>query len=184
MSGKHRTDPTRDEKPNKLHSKVGRRHHANPTNIAEVRTAMYVDDVSILSTASSLTQDQKALQNAMSAVDNWSEKWKLNLNSTKNESTFFTRSNAELDCKSSFKIGEKNVTFNRNPKFLGVTFWQITVVQTTHQVNCEKSRKEDELNQGCGKYQLARKTIKMVWTAHVHLTTLLVDGSPGSATAS
>ena len=122
MSGKHWTDPSRDEKSRKLHSKAGRRHQANPTNIAEVTTAMYADDVSILATANSLTQAQKALQNAVSAVDNWSNKWKLNLNSTKSESTFFTLSNAELDWKPSIKIGEKIVPFNRTPKFLGVTF--------------------------------------------------------------
>ena len=35
MSGKHRTDPTRDEKTNKLHSKVGRRHQAISNNIVQ-----------------------------------------------------------------------------------------------------------------------------------------------------
>ena len=50
--------------------------------------AMYADDVSILATASSLTQAQKALQDAVSAVDNLRKKWKLNVNSTKSESTF------------------------------------------------------------------------------------------------
>ena len=69
MSAKHRTDPTRGEKTNKLHSKIGRRHKANPTNIAEERTAMYADNVFILVTASPLTQAQKALQNEVSAVD-------------------------------------------------------------------------------------------------------------------
>ena len=44
---------------------------------------MYADDVSIFATASSLTQAQKALQNAVSAVDNKNKKLKLNLNSTK-----------------------------------------------------------------------------------------------------
>ena len=82
--------------------------------------------VSILATASSLTQAQKDLQNAMSAVDNISKNWKLNLNSTKSESTFLTELNwklyAELDWKLSVKIGKKIVLFNRTPKFLGVTF--------------------------------------------------------------
>ena len=88
MSGKLRTGPTRDEKTNKLHIKVGKRHQSNPTNITQVRTAMYADDVSIIATASSLTQDQKALQNVVSAKDNWSKKWKLNLNSTKSLEKF------------------------------------------------------------------------------------------------
>ena len=83
---------------------------------------MYANNVSILTLVSSLTQAQKALQSAVSAVDNWSKKWKLNLNSTKSESTFFTLSNAELDWKLSIKIGKKVVLFNRTPKFFGVTF--------------------------------------------------------------
>ena len=73
---------------------------------------MYADDVSIFAAASSLTRAQKAVQNPMSAVDNWSRKWKLNLNSTKSESTYFTLSNAELVYKPSIKIGEKIVSFN------------------------------------------------------------------------
>ena len=53
------------------HSKVGSGHQENSTNIAQVRTEMYADDVFILAKASSLTQAQKALQNMVSAVDNW-----------------------------------------------------------------------------------------------------------------
>ena len=78
---------------------------------------MYADDVSILVTAISLTHTQKALQNAVSAVDNWSKKCKLNLNSTKSESTFFTLSNAEIDWKPSIEIGDKMVPFNHHPNF-------------------------------------------------------------------
>jgi len=52
-----------------------------------------------------------------------------------------------LDWKPSIKIGEKIVPFIRTPN-------QITIVQTTRRGNCEKSRKEDELNQSSGKYQL------------------------------
>ena len=59
MSGKRRTDPTRDDKANKLYSKNVRRHQENSTNIAEVRTTTYADDVSNLATSSSRTQAQK-----------------------------------------------------------------------------------------------------------------------------
>ena len=71
---------------------------------------MYADDVSILATASSLTQAQRALQNAVSAVDNCSKKCKLNLNSTKSESIFFTLSNAELDWKTLHQNQRENLT--------------------------------------------------------------------------
>ena len=47
-----------------------------------------------------------------SAVDNWSNKWKLNLNSTKSESTFFTLSNAELDWKPSSKLERNSFNFS------------------------------------------------------------------------
>ena len=70
MSRKHRTGPTRDEKTNRLHNKVRRRHQPNSNIIAQVMTAMYVDDAFILATACSLIQTQKALQNALSSVDN------------------------------------------------------------------------------------------------------------------
>jgi len=57
MSRKHRTDPTRYENTNKLHSKVGRRHQANSNRIAQLRTAMYAD-FSTKATVSLLTQAQ------------------------------------------------------------------------------------------------------------------------------
>ena len=83
MSGKHRKGPTRDEKTTRLHSKT------NSSNIAQVMTATYTDDDSILATTSSLTQVHKFLQNVVSAMDKLSKKWKLNLNRSKSELTFF-----------------------------------------------------------------------------------------------
>ena len=46
-------------------------------------TYMYADNVSTLTTASLLTQAQKSLESAVSAVYNWSKKWKLNPNTQK-----------------------------------------------------------------------------------------------------
>ena len=82
MSDEHRTDPTRDEKTNKNYTiKL-----VDGTNIVQVRTAMYADDVSFLATGGLLTQAQKDLQNAVS-VGSWSKNRKLN--STKTFSTLF-----------------------------------------------------------------------------------------------
>ena len=57
MLNKHRTGPTRDEKTNKLHNKLGRRHQANSKNIVQLMTARYSDNIYILVIvmASSLT---------------------------------------------------------------------------------------------------------------------------------
>ena len=71
--GQTQDRPNNRQKDQQTHSKIGRRHQENSTNIAIVRTAMYGDDVSIIATASSLTQAQKVLQNEVSAVDNWSK---------------------------------------------------------------------------------------------------------------
>ena len=70
MSGKHRVCPTREDKTIKLHSNVGRHHQANFNNIAQAMTATYADDVSILSTVSSMFHSQKALSNVVIAEDN------------------------------------------------------------------------------------------------------------------
>ena len=126
------------------------------------RTAMYADDVSILATASSLTLAQKALHNMVGAVDNWSKKWKLDRNSTKNKSIFFRLSNAELDWKPFIKIGKKIVPFNRTPKFLGVTFNRLHVDVKKAKTKRSLIRAVANTSWGCHK-----EDIEKVWIAHV-----------------
>ena len=46
----------------------------NANTIAQVMMVMYTDNVFIIATASLLAQAKGALQNAMSAVDNWEVK--------------------------------------------------------------------------------------------------------------
>ena len=86
--------------------------------------AMYADDAFILATSSSLTQTQKALQNAVSSVDNQGKNQKLNRKSSKSELTFFTVSDA-VRLEAPHKNGKENHTIRQYPH----TFRQITVVQ-------------------------------------------------------
>ena len=88
MFSKHKTGTTRDEKNEKLHTKVGRLYQANFNNIAQVMPVIYADYVSIIATTSSLTQNQKVLQNA---VDNCIKKCKLNLNNRKKDYKYKTK---------------------------------------------------------------------------------------------
>ena len=121
-------------------------------------TAMYADDIFIIGTTSSLTQDKKFLHYTVSAVDNWIKKWKLNLNSSKSNSTLFTLSNAELYWKPSIKIGEKIVS-----QITWCDLWQITVIHDTRWGNSKKWRwAVENTSWGCRK-----KDLKNVWTAHV-----------------
>ena len=62
--------------------------------------------------------------------------------------SFFTYSISPLRLKISSR------TIQSYPQISRCDVRQITVVQTTRRRNCEKSRKEDELKQGSGKYQL------------------------------
>ena len=119
---------------------------------------MYADDVSILATTSSLTQAQKSLQDTVSAVDNWSKKWKLNLNSTKSESTFFT-----------LETLHKNWRKNLTPKFLGLKFDRLLsfkphVEETVRKAEMKMSLMREVANTSWGR---RKKDLKKVWTAYV-----------------
>ena len=58
--------------------------------------ALYVDDVSVLSTRPTLEQGEESAHQAVDKVAEWAKKWKLKLNATKSESNFFSTNSREV----------------------------------------------------------------------------------------
>ena len=82
---------------------------------------LFADDVSILA---SHHDKQKALEEAQRAVDivvDWCAKWKLNLNASKSEVSFFSNYTHDASWKPTITIDNAPIKFNPNPILLGVT---------------------------------------------------------------
>ena len=82
--------------------------------------AMFVDDLSVWITDTSLEAAERRLQEAVNAVVEWSTTNKMKLNVSKSEATFFSNCSAESKWRPSITIGNKPMHFNENPRFLGV----------------------------------------------------------------
>jgi hypothetical protein len=82
--------------------------------------AMFADDVSILSTRRSKEEATRAAQAAVDIVVKWSAEWKLTLNSTKSEVSFFTTYTHEAKWRPVISVDGKRIPFTEHPRLLGV----------------------------------------------------------------
>ena len=87
----------------------------------DVLISMYADDVSILATSKTLEDAEQLAQKAVDAVVTWSTKWKLNLNGTKSEAAFFSRSTTDSIWTPTIKIAGRTIKHELFPRLLGVT---------------------------------------------------------------
>ena len=95
-------------------------------NLAKILPAntincLFADDVSILA---SHTDKNKALAEVQSAVDivvDWCAKWKLRLNASKSEVSFFSNWTKDAKWEPTININNTPIKFEPNPVLLGVT---------------------------------------------------------------
>ena len=83
-------------------------------------TSMFADDVSILSTRRSKEEAARAAQKVVDIVVVWSKEWKLTLNSTKSEVSFFTTWTHEAAWEPSIVAEGETIPFAKYPRLLGV----------------------------------------------------------------
>ena len=82
---------------------------------------MFADDVSILATHRSMHKALEEVQSAVNIVVEWCAAWKLNLNASKSEVSFFSNYGPDAKWKPTLTIDNAPAKFNPNPVLLGVT---------------------------------------------------------------
>jgi len=82
--------------------------------------SMFADDVSILSTRRSKEEAARAAQEVVDIVVVWSKEWKLMLNSTKSEVSFFTTWPKEASWEPTIVVDGETIPFAKYPRLLGV----------------------------------------------------------------
>ena len=94
-------------------------------NLAEILpttniNSLFADDVSILAVRRTLKEAEAAAQSSVDVVVSWAKTWKLQLNATKSEVSFFTTKTAEAKWSPSIKIEGNAIPFKETPRLLGV----------------------------------------------------------------
>ena len=91
-----------------------------------VECSLFADDAAVYCSDTSLDKAQELLQEAVTAVENWSRDNKLDLNVSKSCTFFFSTCSAEATWRPDITLLGKKMPFGdgpkeKNPKFLGVT---------------------------------------------------------------
>ena len=108
----------------------------NLANILPANTVncLFADDVSILSSDTDRSKAEAAVQAAVDIVTDWCKAWKLNLNASKSEVSFFSSWTREANHEPVIIINNAPIKYNPNPVLLGVTLdWNLSF--TPHATN-------------------------------------------------
>ena len=84
--------------------------------------ALFADDVTLLAVRPTLQESQEAVQKSVDIVVQWAKEWKLQLNATKSEVSFFSNSTKETPktFTPTIMIDGQAIPFNPKPRLLGV----------------------------------------------------------------
>jgi ribonuclease HI len=83
--------------------------------------SLFADDVGILCRDRDRNVATANAQKAVDVIANWSRAWKLELNGSKSEVSFFSTWTHESDFKPIIEINDKALKFQEHPRLLGVT---------------------------------------------------------------
>jgi ribonuclease HI len=86
----------------------------------DAEIALFADDVTILASDVNKLKAQETAQKLVDVVAEWSQRWKLTLNTEKSQTCFFTNSTKEAKWTPQITIDGKEIPFEKNPRLLGV----------------------------------------------------------------
>ena len=87
-----------------------------------IHVSLFADDLALWSQDTSSAKAEEVMQQALKSLEQWSCKWKLEINTDKTEVAFFTTHTREAKHQPKLKMFDKTLGFNKNPTFLGVTY--------------------------------------------------------------
>ena len=120
----------------------------------EATNALFADDVTTACTDRRKEEAERLAQRVVDIVVNWSEDWKLKLNSSKSEVGFFSTYSHDAKCEPSITIGGSRIPYKKYPRMLGVHLdCQLSFVKQT----------EEAVKQASGKLKLLAVLANTEW---------------------
>ena len=84
--------------------------------------SLFADDLALWTQSSDIDEAESSMQKALDVLENWSKKWKLEINVEKTEVTYFSNDNQEAKHQPYLELFGEVLNYNPYPRFLGVTF--------------------------------------------------------------
>ena len=120
----------------------------------EATNALFADDVTTACTDRRKEEAERLAQRVVDIVVNWSEDWKLKLNSSKSEVGFFSTYSHDAKWEPSITIGGSRIPYKKYPRMLGVHLdCQLSFVKQT----------EEAVKQASGKLKLLAVLANTEW---------------------
>ena len=131
--------------------------------------ALFADDVTLLAVRRTLEAAQRDAQKSVDIVVEWAKEWKLKLNATKSEVSFFSHFSGDKNLEPTILIEGKPIGFNKTPRLLGVTLDR-SLTFTPHVNNiCEEATNKLKLL-SCvshSKYGWKKDQVMRIYNSHL-----------------
>ena len=108
----------------------------DPVRAQQLVISLFADDITVLAQHNKREIATAEAQWAVDVIANWSKEWKLELNATKSEVTFFSTWTHEANFQPSFSIANKVVPYKKSPKLFGVRYdWNLSFTAHVEEVS-------------------------------------------------
>lgn len=106
----------------------------------------YADDLALAVSAANKNIAEELMQREIEKVEDWSKRWRLNLNVEKCECNLFTTDTSEHNWAPGLTLQQQRVRHNPHPEFLGVTYdKQLTFGKHTEKVTPKMKQRQNLL---------------------------------------
>ena len=131
---------------------------------------LFADDVSILASHHGKQKALEEVQRAADLVVDWCSAWKLNLNASKSEVSFFSNYSHDASWKPVLTIDNAPIKFNPTPVLLGVTLdRQLSfATHTTNIIERVTSKNNMLASLSHSEWGWQRDTLKSVYLTSIH----------------
>ena len=132
-----------------------------PTN-NKVKTITYADDITLVTSADSVQEARKNMQNYLNTLTSWFKKWKLTINPQKSTYQIFTKKRKITNI--TLRLHSHNLSYVKEQRILGIIFDAPKLTFSAHfkylEIECKKRlhilRTLSSTKWGCSRILLRR----------------------------
>ena len=134
--------------------------------ITKASILIYADDITLYTTAKTMTEAISIMQESLNTIANWCTTWGQEINPQKSAMTYFTRKRVEPE---KLKLQNVDIPFQKTIKILGITFdapyltWKTHIENTA--IKCQK--RLNLMRSLAGKSGISMDLLKLYYNSHI-----------------